>query len=58
MKIPLIGGPLCGEYVILQENIPNSVRLHSDKKLYLYELYLDRSEEYTFLRYEFTNEIE
>ena len=56
--ISLVGGPLCGESLTMKGGrIPNSVPVFKDGKFYLYSLFLQQSEDWTNLHYEYSNEI-
>ena len=56
--ISLVGGPLCGESLTMKGGrIPNSVPVFKDGKFYLYSLFLQQSEDWTKLHYEYSNEI-
>lgn len=56
--ISLVGGPLCGESLTMKNGrIPNSVPIFNDGKFYVYNLYLEQTEDWTTLYYEYSNEI-
>jgi hypothetical protein len=56
--ISLVGGPLCGESLTMKGGrIPNSVPVFKDGKFYLYSLFLQQSEDWTTLHYEYSNEV-
>ena len=55
--IPINGGPLCGESLTAKNGrIPNSVPLFFEKKFYIYSLLVEKSDNWTNISYEYTNE--
>jgi len=56
--ISLVGGPLCGESLTMKDGrIPNSVPVFSKGKFYVYNLFIEQTEDWTTLYYEYGNEI-
>jgi hypothetical protein len=56
--IPLVGGPLCGESLTMKDGrIPNSVPVFNKGKFYVYDLFLEQSEDWTTMYYQYSNEV-
>jgi hypothetical protein len=56
--ISLVGGPLCGESLTMKDDrIPNSVPVFNKGKFYVYNLFLEQTEDWTTLYYKYGNEI-
>jgi len=56
--IPLVGGPLCGESLTMKDGrIPNSVPVFNKGKFYVYNLFLEQSEDWTTMYYQYSNEV-
>ena len=56
--ISLVGGPLCGESLTMKDGrIPNSVPVSNKGKFYVYNLFIEQTEDWTTLYYEYGNEI-
>jgi hypothetical protein len=56
--ISLVGGPSCGESLTMKNGrIPNSVPIFNNGKFYVYNLYIEQTEDWTILYYEYGNEI-
>ena len=56
--ISLVGGPLCGESLTMKDDrVPNSVPVFNKGKFYVYNLFLEQTEDWTTLYYKYGNEI-
>lgn len=56
--IPLIGGPFCGECLqITNAKLNNKVPLYHEFKFHVYELIVDKFEDFTEIFYRFTGEV-
>jgi hypothetical protein len=56
--ISLVGGPLCGESLTMKDGrIPNSVPVFNKGKFYVYNLFIEQTEDWTTLYYEYSNEM-
>jgi hypothetical protein len=54
--ISINGGPLCGESLTSKDgNFPNSAPLFFENKFYMYELVVEQSDDWTRIRYEYSN---
>jgi len=56
--IPLVGGPLCGESLTMKDGrISNSVPVFNKGKFYIYNLFVEQTEDWTTMYYEYANKI-
>lgn len=56
--LPLIGGPLDGEYIKFSKGkLSNNVPLYFNYKFHVYKLIINQGQKITNLSYEFTGEI-
>ena len=56
--IPLIGGPLCGESLTMKDGrISNSVPVFHNGKFYIYNLFVEQTQDWTTMYYEYSNEV-
>jgi hypothetical protein len=54
--IPLVGGPSCGESLTMKGGrMPNIVPVFSNGKFYVYNLFLEQTEDWTTMYYEYSN---
>jgi len=56
--IPLVGGPLCGESLTMKDGrISNSIPVFNQGKFYIYNLFVEQTEDWTTVYYEYANKI-
>lgn len=57
--VPLVAGPLCGEYISVNGiSLPNELPMHYENKFYLYKLIVNQKENKTEVFYQYANQTE